>query len=145
MGHRIGARRGGFAVEADVVRVNVDHHQTAVLRHPIELAQPDRRGAFLEDEEEGRVLGEGVGELDVAGAAGAFRGAHPERKDGAGAVGLGLEGVRVEGRGVVADLKLVVPVEVAEHKPGAEALGGPVTQVAVNAPGFGRELSRRGE
>ena len=64
---------------------------------------------------------------------------HPEGKYGADAVGLGFEGVGVESRGVVLDVKVVEPVEIAQHEAGAKAAGVPVFEVAVDLCGAATE------
>ena len=64
----------------------------------------------------------------------------PEREDGAGAVGLGFEGVGVEGRGVVRGIQIMQPVEIAEHEAGAEADGAPLAQVVIDECGVTNEI-----
>ena len=48
--------------------MDVQQGHTALADDPIEFLEPDVGMAFLEDEEEGGVLREGVGEFDVTGA-----------------------------------------------------------------------------
>jgi len=69
-----------------------------------------------------------------------FGALHPKRKDRAGANGHRFERVSVEGREVVLDVEIVVPVEVAQHEARAEAGGAPVSQIAINPPGLPYEV-----
>jgi len=56
--------------EPEIIRMDIEQRHATAFSDPIEFPGPDRFVRFFEEEEEGRVLGEGVGEFDVAGAGG---------------------------------------------------------------------------
>jgi hypothetical protein len=63
------------------------------------------------------------------------RGLDPKWEYGTDSVGLGFEGVGVEGGTVVLDVEVVEPIELTEHEPGAEPDDVPVVEVTVDVLG----------
>src|SRR5262249_6169897 len=84
-------------------------------------------------EEHRRILGERVRQLDVARA---ILPLDQERKDRAHSVGLRLERIVLEGRGVVLDVQLLEPLEIVAHEAGTEANGVPGFQVLIDSSGL---------
>ena len=68
-------------LELHVIWVDVDQGHAAVPGNPIQFAEPKIGGRLAEEEEEGVVLGEGVGQFDVAGG----------QESGVGGRGSGVE------------------------------------------------------
>jgi len=76
------------------------------------------------------ILGKGIGDLYVPILFLVL--GDPEGEDGAHAIRLGFEGIGVEGGGIVSNLQVVQPVQVADHGGGAEPYGAPILQIMVN-------------
>src|SRR5258706_6132588 len=69
------------------------------------------------------------------------RGWDEEGENGINAVGLGFEGVGVEGRSVVAGIDVVQPVEIMEHRAGTKSRCAPFLQIAVDDRGLPGEFT----
>ena len=57
-----------FAVKPDIVGMDIEQDHPAMMRDPPNLFCPTSDIALAQDQEEGGILRQGVGELDVAGA-----------------------------------------------------------------------------
>ena len=52
--------------EVHVVRMGIEKRHTAMFDDPVEFSFPDLTGALLQDNKKAEILGERVGELDIA-------------------------------------------------------------------------------
>ena len=66
MFHGIGAGRRRFAIEANIIGMDIDQRHAAVLGDPVQFLKPDGRSLFAQEQEERGILGEGVREFDIA-------------------------------------------------------------------------------
>src|SRR5262249_53588839 len=112
---------GWLSFKAKVIWMHIQQRHAAVLGDPIEFLEPNVGVALPEEQEQCRVLWQRVRQLDVAVSphvrsyfAPVCCLSNPKRKNRAHSVGLGFEGVRVEGRRVVSNLEIPQPVEVVE-------------------------------
>ena len=93
--------------------MGIQRGHAAVRGDPVELLLPDPDVLFLQDDEKAVVLGQGIGQLDVSPRAVLV--ARDEGENGADAVGLGLERIRIECRAGMLDVQLGDPIQIAEH------------------------------
>src|SRR5262249_29434820 len=112
-----------------VVGMNDDERHPAVPRDPVELLKPNIRVALTEQQEQGRVLRQRVGKLDVTRLRATAPTGHPKRKDGIHPVRLRFERVGVKGRSIVTQLQVMEPIELMKHRPGTKAHRFPVLKI----------------
>src|SRR5208282_5133055 len=100
-------------VKAHVIGVSVNQGHTPVFSDPIELPLPNINVALAKNDKKREVLDERVRKLDIPTP---VRAGHPEWKDGSDAIGLGLEGIGIERRGIVIRIQFMEPSQLVLHK-----------------------------
>ena len=134
---RICLKPGLTCPEMQVVGVDYDDYHASPIGEPVELAFPDEDVFFPQDQEKGVVLWEGIWQFHVPRTAAPS--GDPAGEDGAKGIGLGLEGVCVEGGRVVGDVQVRDPIQVVVHGGGAEAHGPPFLEIPVDPAGLALE------
>ena len=132
--------RARAPIEVRVVGMYVHQRHAPALHDPIELPSPGVDRRFVQQHEQRRILRQGIRQLHVPRPVVA---SHPERKDRVRAVRLRLEGVDVEGGGVVEDVEVANPAELVEHERRAETHRSPCLEIPVDGAGVrGKALAR---
>ena len=66
--HGVAARRSRLVIEPGVIRMDIDERHAAMANDPVEFLEPDIGVALAQQEKQGGVLRECIGEFHVAGS-----------------------------------------------------------------------------
>ncbi|PYT04992.1 MAG: hypothetical protein DMF60_13450 [Acidobacteria bacterium] len=55
-----------FSIKAQIIRMHVEERHATVLSHPVQFPEPDPRVIMAEQQKNGGILGERIGQLCVA-------------------------------------------------------------------------------
>ena len=96
-------RRAHVTIKTQIVRMNVDQCQPAMLGHPIKFLYPSVNPRLSKEKKESGVLGQRVWEFDVAGAAASI---YPEGENRIDALWLRLERIGIKAGCVVLNVEI---------------------------------------
>src|SRR5258708_39953039 len=94
-----------------------------MLRNPVEFLQPNVRMMLGQDQENSRILRQRIGQSYITFTFGLLRIRtwNPKWKNRSHSIGLRLEGVSVEGRGLIKHVQIVGPLHIVQPEPGTKA------------------------
>src|ERR1017187_3147338 len=91
-----------------------DQKRHATLgNNPIQFLLPNINRVLLQHDKQAEVLDQGIWKFNVTGV---IRSGNPKWKNGVHAIRLRLEWIRVESRGIIKDVEILIPFEVVVHE-----------------------------
>src|SRR5438270_4347098 len=96
-------RRAPGAIKTQIIRMNVEQCQSAMLGHPIKFLYPSVNPRLLKQKKKSGILGQRIREFDVAGSVSSI---YPEGENRVHAVWLRFKRVSIEAGCVVMNVEI---------------------------------------